>query len=77
MERTQEEIFQEENKLIAGRIQKIAETIKEANPQADCFGTSLLFCSKDNSPIKGIAFMEIYLEKPVEKGFYSSGCYSS
>ena len=72
MERlTQEEIFQRENKLIAGRIQEIAEGVERDHNSTECFESSLLFFNKDGAaaPAKGLAWIRVYLEKPSEPGF--------
>ena len=59
----------QENQLISNRIKKIAEDVKKNNPKVDCYKRALIFLSKDDALSKGLAWVQVYLEKPSEKGF--------
>lgn len=63
------ERFTQENQLTSSRIKKIAEVAENNDPKANCYKRALLFLSRDNALLKGLAWIQVYLEKPAEKGF--------
>ncbi|TSC85478.1 MAG: hypothetical protein G01um10147_1139 [Microgenomates group bacterium Gr01-1014_7] len=62
-------MFTQENQLVSSRIKKIAKDVKSNDPEADCYKSALLFLSKDNALLKGLAWIQVYPKKPAEKGF--------
>ena len=63
------ERFVQENQLISSRIKKIAEDVGNNDPKANCYERALLFLRGDNALFKGLAWIQVYPEKPAETGF--------